>query len=99
MENIWMDATCPQSRNTSSANYSAILGGSGNSDSGYSNAFIAGSGIVLSATVGNPNSLHVNGLWANGVPVYPAGFPYNAGPVFSAPIGITPTAGNVLYIM
>jgi hypothetical protein len=47
----------------------SILGGTGNSiPAGFANAHIAGSGIALGPGVGNPNSLHVNGLWANGIP-------------------------------
>ena len=39
-----------------------------NNDGGFANAHIAGSGIALGPGVGNPNSLHINGLWANGIP-------------------------------
>ncbi len=80
---------------------SSILGGANNTiPAGFPNAHIVGSGIVLNAgTVGNPNSLHVNGLWANGIPAYPTGYPYPVGTVFSAPIGVTPLTGSILYIM
>ncbi len=48
----------------------------GNNDGGLNGVMITGNGIV--GTI--PNALHVNGLWANGIP----------GPVFGgggAPIG------------
>lgn len=61
---------------------SSILGGSGNNDGGLNNVIIAGSGI----TAVNPNTLHVNGLWANGVPNAGAG-PFPQGTVFWLPAG------------
>lgn len=85
------------SGNRVSGTFSSISGGTGNNDGGLTNVHIAGSGI----TAVNPGSLHVNGLWANGIPVFPAGFPYNAGTVFVVPIGTTPpaAASGALYIM
>lgn len=82
-------------------NFSSILGGQNNNDGGFANAHIAGSGIALGPGVGNPNSLHINGLWANGIPVFPAGFPYNVGTVFAVPVGAPPPPGiaGALYIM
>ena len=58
MENIWMDATCPQSRNTSSANYSAILGRLNHMDDAINFAaiFSNGDGAIMN------NTLHVNCL-------------------------------------
>jgi hypothetical protein len=50
--------------NNISGSFSAVLGGQGNNDSGLNDVFIAGSGIAAV----NPASLHVNGLWANGIP-------------------------------
>jgi len=77
-------------KNTVAGNCSSILGGFNNYDGGYDNVFIAGSGIALSATVGNPNSLHVNGLWANGIPDGTLG-PFNTGTIFWLPVGVVPT--------
>jgi len=87
--------------NTISGACSSILGGHNNNDGGLANAHIVGSGVALGAGVGNANSLHVNGLWANGMPVFPAGFPYNVGTVFVVPVGTPPPAGiaGALYIM
>jgi hypothetical protein len=59
-------------KNTVSGQYSSILGGNNNNDGGLNNVFIAGSGINAGA-VGIPNALHVNGLWANGLFLYPGG--------------------------
>jgi hypothetical protein len=50
--------------NVVTGNCSGILGGVNNTDSGLNDTFIAGSGIAAV----NPNSLHINGLWANGIP-------------------------------
>jgi len=88
-------------KNTVAGNCSSILGGFNNYDGGYDNVFIAGSGIALSATVGNPNSLHVNGLWASSMCTYPTGFPYNPGTVFVLPVGSPVPSGitGALYIM
>jgi hypothetical protein len=72
---------------TSSGAYSSILGGSGNNDGGLNNVFIAGSGINAGA-VGIPNALHVNGLWANGLPVNPATAP--PGTVFISTTPVLP---------
>jgi hypothetical protein len=68
--------------NISSGACSAILGGQGNNDGGFNDTFIVGSGINVGA-VGIPNALHVNGLWANGLPTYAGGPPIApAGTVF-----------------
>ena len=64
MAHILMAANSPQSRNTSSANYSAILGGCGNNDGGVAYAGIFGCGITAIL----PCTLHVNQLWANTLP-------------------------------
>ncbi|MBE2290029.1 MAG: hypothetical protein IAE95_10765 [Chitinophagaceae bacterium] len=57
-------------------------------------------GIALGPGVGNPNSLHINGLWANGIPVYLGGPLPNAGTVFILPVGAPPPPGiaGALYI-
>ena len=78
--------------------YSAILGGNGNNDGGFANTMIVGSGI--NAVV--PGALHVNGLWANGLPVYPGFGPgYAPGTVFVLPAATPPPAGaaGTLWIM
>ena len=89
--------------NTVADSCSSILGGAGNTiPAGFPNSFIAGSGIVLNpSVVGNPNSLHVNGLWASNMCTFPIGFPYNTGTVFVVPVGTPPPAGiaGALYIM
>lgn len=65
--------------NTVSGPCSAILGGHNNNDGGLSNVHIVGSGI----TALSPNTIHVNGLWANGLPTYAGGPPIApAGTVF-----------------
>ena len=55
--------------NMVSGSCSSILGGSGNSDGGNSNVFILGSSI----TAVLPDTTHINGLWANGIPSLPGG--------------------------
>ncbi len=42
----------------------AILGGVNNSDNSLNGVMIAGNGI----TAAIPDALHINGLWANGIP-------------------------------
>jgi hypothetical protein len=76
---------------------SAILGGAGNSDGGLANVQIAGSGIAAV----NANSLHVNGIWANGIPVYAGGPAPAVGTVFVVtPGGPVPAgASGALWIM
>ena len=55
--------------------------------------FIAGTGI----TAVNPGSLHVNGLWANGIPGPFVGIPVlPIGTVYYGPAGVP--GGNILYI-
>ncbi|MBL7692884.1 MAG: hypothetical protein JNM41_14925 [Flavipsychrobacter sp.] len=79
-------------------NFSSILGGQNNNDGGFANAHIAGSGIALGPGVGNPNSLHINGLWANGIPgPFLAIPPLPIGTVYFGPAGIP--GGNILYIV
>jgi hypothetical protein len=63
--------------NRVTGDFSAILGGNGNNDNGLANVHIAGSGI----TAVNTDSLHINGLWANNIPVNPVTAPV-AGTVF-----------------
>lgn len=84
-----------------SACFNDIFCGHHNNDGGLANAHIAGSGIALGPGVGNPNSLHINGLWANGIPLNPVGFPYNIGTIFVVPVGTPPPPGiaGALYIM
>jgi hypothetical protein len=72
--------------NISSGACSAILGGQGNNDSGFNDVFIAGSGIAAV----NPASLHINGLWANGI-LYNPLVALPVGTVFAMPVGSTPT--------
>lgn len=84
------------SNNCVAGNFSVILGGTGNSDGGFNNVFIAGSGI----SAVNPNSLHVNGIWANGIPNGLSG-PFPAGTLFWLPVGTVPTfpVTGALWIM
>lgn len=87
--------------NTVSGNFSSILGGQNNNDGGFANAHIAGSGIALGPGVGNPNSLHINGLWANGIPFNPLFA--TPGTVFALAPGALPlfplsATGGVLWI-
>jgi len=79
--------------------FSSILGGSGNTiGAGYNNAHIIGSGIVLGPGVGNPNSLHINGLWANGIPLWPVVAP--TGTVVQVnSAGPFPLTGGPLWIL
>ena len=44
--------------------FNAILGGQNNNDAGLAGVMIAGNNI----TAVNPDTLHINGLWANGIP-------------------------------
>ncbi len=74
----------------------SILGGTGNIvPAGLPNTHIVGSGITAVCA----NTMHIEGLWACGLPVYPAFYPYAPGTVFAAPIGGTPLSGCLLYIM
>ncbi len=81
---------------------SSILGGTGNViPAGFANSHIVGSGITLGAGVGNAGSLHVNGLWANGIQFNPLGA--NPGTVFALAPGALPLFplsinGGVLWI-
>lgn len=78
------------------ATYSSILGGYGNTiTAGYSNSFIAGSGITVGALAGQgvPNALHVNGLWANGFPMWTSGPTPKQDTIFVVPVSTTPPTG------
>jgi len=67
---------------------SAILSGANNYDGGLNNVFIAGSGITGVCA----NTLHVNALWANGLPFNPPGPLTPAqGTIFVLPYGSTPS--------
>ena len=91
--------------NVINSDYSSIIGGNGNSipaGAGFINRHIIGSAIALGAGVGYPNSLHINGLWANGIPNAGLG-PFPVGTVFwnapGAPIPFIPPPAGILWIM
>lgn len=69
-----MDATCPQSRNTSTANYSAILGGCGNNDNGIPFTGMYGCGLSATAfgaaiTVPPPSAFWVDTMIGPNIPL------------------------------
>ncbi len=70
----------------------AILGGSFNNDAGLSSVMIAGNGIAAV----RPNALHINGLWANGIPLAGGGFPF--GTVMYKTFGTLLAGDKVLVI-
>ena len=55
------------SGNQLSGAYSAILGGHNNNDGGLAGAMIVGNGISAAGPA-LPNTLYINGLWANAIP-------------------------------
>ena len=55
------------SGNQLSGAYSAILGGHNNNDGGIAGAMIVGNGISAAGPA-LPNTLYINGLWANAIP-------------------------------
>lgn len=80
--------------NTVSGPCSAILGGQNNNDGGLANVHIVGSGIAAV----NPNTLHVNALWAGAIPgPFPAVPALAPGTVYFGPAGVP--GGKVLYIV
>ena len=84
--------------NTVSSSGNAILGGVNNNDTALPGVMIAGNNINAASGPLIPNALHVNGLWANGLPIYPATIVPNQ--VFKVPVGTLGPAGSyVLYVM
>ena len=90
-----MAVNCPQARNTPAANYSAILGGCGNTDSGYAYTGMFGCGLVASAspsTMGVPSAMWVDHLISSCIPVITSA----TSPIFiGLPSGALYTTGAV----
>lgn len=78
--------------NTVSGLRSVIVGGVGNNDAGLNDVVIAGTGIAAVLA----NTLHVNALWAGGIPFAPGGAGMLPGQIYWDVPG---TPGRALYIL
>ncbi len=86
--------------NTVSSSGNAILGGVNNNDTALPGVMIAGNNINAASGPLIPNALHVNGLWANGLPLWTGGLGFTINQVFKVPYGMPGPAGaSVLFIM
>jgi len=90
---VWRQVISDKSGDVYSFNaYSSILGGSGNSDGGFNNVFIAGNGITAVAA----STLYVNCVNANSTPFVPGGGSLPSGAIYWDTPG---AAGRALYIV
>ena len=84
--------------NTVSSSGNAILGGVNNNDTALPGVMIAGNNINAASGPLIPNALHVNGLWANGIPLW-TGVGFTPNQVYmsngTAPL---PVGAKALYI-
>ena len=84
--------------NTVSSSGNAILGGVNNNDTALPGVMIAGNNINAASGPLIPNALHVNGLWANGLPIYPM-VPPITNQVFKVPVGGPIPAGAFMLMI
>ena len=71
--------------NTVSSSGNAILGGVNNNDTALPGVMIAGNNINAASGPLIPNALHVNGLWANGIPTWLGSGTFPINQVFRVP--------------